>query len=137
VFNKAESTELAFLRLASRYKMNDLTDKNDQAFLDACGALGLEPGAMVESLKERFVVTDFLFDPLVWLETELPYEGVPALDFSRASEKSGSLVSETEQTPESKEERHLKGCTGRVDRPASRGSPHETTTFQHHAGSGW
>jgi hypothetical protein len=73
VFNKAESTELAFLRLASRYKMNDLTDKNDQAFLDACGALGLEPGAMVESLKERFVVTDFLFDPLVWLETELPY----------------------------------------------------------------
>ena len=53
--------------------MNDLTDKNDQAFLDACGALGLEPDAMVESLKQRFVVTDFLFDPLVWLETELPY----------------------------------------------------------------
>jgi hypothetical protein len=27
---------------------------------------------MAESLKERFVVTDFLNDPLAWLETELP-----------------------------------------------------------------
>jgi hypothetical protein len=53
--------------------MTELTDKNDQAFLDACGALGLVPGVMVESLKERFVVTDFPFDPLVWLETELLY----------------------------------------------------------------
>ena len=53
--------------------MNELTDKNDQAFLDACGALNLEPGAMVESRKERFVVTEFLNDPLLWLEAELPY----------------------------------------------------------------
>jgi hypothetical protein len=56
-----------------RSNMNELTDKNDQAFLDACGALNLEPGAMVESRKERFVVTEFLNDPLLWLEAELPY----------------------------------------------------------------
>ena len=53
--------------------MNELTHKNEQAFLDACEVLGLECSATVESLKERFVVTDFLNDPLVWLETELPY----------------------------------------------------------------
>ena len=53
--------------------MNELTHKNEQAFLHACEALGLECSATVESLKVRFVVTDFLNDPLVWLETELPY----------------------------------------------------------------
>ena len=53
--------------------MNGLTVKYDRAFPDGCEAPRLEPGATVESLKERFVATDFLSNPLVWLQAELPY----------------------------------------------------------------
>ena len=53
--------------------MNELTVKYDRAFLDACEAPRLEPGATVELLKERFVVTDFPNNPLVWLEAEHAY----------------------------------------------------------------
>ena len=31
--------------------MNEFTDKNEQAFLDACGAIGVEPSAMVNTQK--------------------------------------------------------------------------------------
>jgi hypothetical protein len=31
--------------------MNEFTDKNEQAFLDACGAIGVEPNAMVNAQK--------------------------------------------------------------------------------------
>ena len=47
--------------------MNEFTDKNEQAFLDACGGIGIEPH------KERYLVSEFLKDPVPWLETELLY----------------------------------------------------------------
>jgi hypothetical protein len=50
--------------------MNEFTAKNEQAFLDACGAIGV---AMIEPHKERYLVSEFLKDPLSWLETELLY----------------------------------------------------------------
>ena len=34
--------------------MNEFTAKNEQAFLDACGAIGVEPNAMIEPHKERY-----------------------------------------------------------------------------------
>ena len=36
--------------------MNEFTGKNEQAFLDACGAIGVEPSGMVNTLKERYLV---------------------------------------------------------------------------------
>jgi hypothetical protein len=72
VFERAESIEMAFLRLV-RYQMNEFTAKNEQAFLDACGAIGVEPNAMIEPHKERYLVSEFLKDPVSWLETELLY----------------------------------------------------------------
>ena len=53
--------------------MNEFTAKNEQAFLDACGAIGVEPNAMIEPHKERDLVSEFLKDPVSWLETELLY----------------------------------------------------------------
>jgi hypothetical protein len=53
--------------------MNEFTAKNEQAFLDACGAIGVEPNAMIEPHKERYLVSEFLKDPVPWLETELLY----------------------------------------------------------------
>jgi hypothetical protein len=53
--------------------MNEFTAKNEQAFLDACGAIGVEPNAMIEPHKERYLVSEFLKDPVSWLETELLY----------------------------------------------------------------
>jgi hypothetical protein len=41
-----------------RYQMNEFTAKNDQAFLDACGAIGVEPNAMIEPHKERYLVSE-------------------------------------------------------------------------------
>ena len=52
--------------------MNEFTDKNEQAFLDACGAIGVEPNAMVTQ-KERYLVSEFLRNPVSWLETEILY----------------------------------------------------------------
>src|SRR5690348_13941959 len=51
--------------------MNDFTAKDEQVFLNACAILNVEPKAMTDALKERYVVSGFLKDPLVWLETEL------------------------------------------------------------------
>ncbi len=39
--------------------MNEFTAKNEQAFLDACGAIGGEPNAMIEPHKERYLVSEF------------------------------------------------------------------------------
>src|SRR5258707_14170552 len=57
----------------SRYQMNELTAKNEQAFLDACAARAVEPNAMIEPHKERYLVSEFLKDPVSWLKTELLY----------------------------------------------------------------
>ena len=40
--------------------MNEFTDKNEQAFLDACGAIGAEPKATVNMQKGRYLVSEFL-----------------------------------------------------------------------------
>ena len=53
--------------------MNEFTAKNEQAFLDACGAISVEPNAMIEPHKERYLVSEFLKHPVSWLETELLY----------------------------------------------------------------
>ena len=53
--------------------MNEFTGKNEQAFLDACGAIGVEPNAMVNTQKERYLVSEFLKNPVSWLETEILY----------------------------------------------------------------
>src|ERR1700730_2395044 len=72
MIDEAESIELTFLR-PGRYIMNEFTDKNEQAFLDACGAIGVEPNAMVNTQKERYLVSEFLKNPVSWLETEILY----------------------------------------------------------------
>ena len=48
-------------------------NKNEQVFLDACGALGVEPDVMVNTQKERYLVSEFLKNPVSWLETESLY----------------------------------------------------------------
>jgi hypothetical protein len=55
--------------------MNEFTDKNEQTFLDACGAIGVETStsATVNTQKERFLVSEFLKTPVSWLETESLY----------------------------------------------------------------
>ena len=53
--------------------MNEFTGKSEQAFLDACGAIGVEPNAMVNTQKERYLVSEFLKNPVSWLETEILY----------------------------------------------------------------
>jgi hypothetical protein len=53
--------------------MNEFTAKNEQAFLDACAAIGVEPNALIEPHKERYLVSEFLRHPVSWLETELLY----------------------------------------------------------------
>jgi hypothetical protein len=72
VFEEAERIEIAFLRLG-QYIMNEFTDKNEQAFLNACGAIGIEPNAMMNTQKERYLVSEFLKNPVSWLETESLY----------------------------------------------------------------
>ena len=53
--------------------MNEFTNKNEQVFLDACGAIGVEPNAMGNTQRERYLVSEFLNIPVSWLETELLY----------------------------------------------------------------
>ncbi len=53
--------------------MNEFTDKNEQAFLDACGAIGVEPDGMVNTQNERYLVSEFLKNRVSWLETEILY----------------------------------------------------------------
>jgi hypothetical protein len=54
--------------------MNEFTAKSERAFLDACGAIGVETNAMVNTQKERYLVSEFLKNPVPWLETELLYK---------------------------------------------------------------
>jgi hypothetical protein len=63
---------MAFLRLAGT-RINEFTDKNEQAFLDACGAIGVEPNATVNKQKKRYPVSEYLKHPVSWLETEILY----------------------------------------------------------------
>ena len=53
--------------------MNEFTDKNEQAFLDACKAISVEPKATVNMQKELYLVSEFLENPVSWLETESLY----------------------------------------------------------------
>ena len=53
--------------------MNEFTDKNEQAFLDACGAIGAEHSAMFNTQKEGYLVSEFLKNPVSWLESEALY----------------------------------------------------------------
>ena len=53
--------------------MNEFTDKNEQAFFDAFGAIGVEPNATVNAQKERYLVSEFLKNQVSWLETESLY----------------------------------------------------------------
>ena len=53
--------------------MNEFTGKNEQAFLDACGAIGVEPNATGNTLNERYLVSKFLKNQVSWLETEILY----------------------------------------------------------------
>ena len=53
--------------------MNEFTGRNEQAFLDACGAIGVEPNALVNAQKERYLVSEFLKNPASWLESESLY----------------------------------------------------------------
>src|ERR1700731_2694816 len=53
--------------------MNEFTDKNEQAFLDACKAISVDPNPMVNMQKERYLVSEFLKNPVLWLETESLY----------------------------------------------------------------
>ena len=55
------------------YIMNESTDKNEQTFLDACGVIGAEPNATVNIQKGRYLVSEFLKNPVSWLETESLY----------------------------------------------------------------
>ena len=53
--------------------MNEFTGKNEQAFLDACETIGVEPKAMVNTQEERYLVSEFLKNPVSWLETGILY----------------------------------------------------------------
>ena len=53
--------------------MNEFTGKNEQAFLDACETIGVEPNAMVKMQKERYLVSEFLKNRVPWLETDILY----------------------------------------------------------------
>ena len=53
--------------------MNEFTGKNEQAFLDACETIGVEPNAMVNTHEERYLVSEYLNNPVSWLETGILY----------------------------------------------------------------
>jgi hypothetical protein len=53
--------------------MDEFTDKNERAFLDACGGICVKPNAVVNTQKERYLVSEFLKNPVSWLETESLY----------------------------------------------------------------
>ena len=56
--------------------MDEFTEKKEQAFLDGCGAIGVMPNAMVNTRKERYLVSEFLKNPVSWLETESLYHSL-------------------------------------------------------------
>ena len=72
VFDKQKGSKCVLT--PGRYIMNEFTDKNEQAFLDACGAIGVKPNATVNTQKERYLVSEFLKNPVSWLETERVFE---------------------------------------------------------------
>jgi hypothetical protein len=47
--------------------MNELTDAT---FLNACGAIGVEPNATVNMRKGRYLVAEFFKNPVSWMVTE-------------------------------------------------------------------
>ena len=53
--------------------MNEFTGKNEQAFLDACETIGVESNAMVNTHEERYLVSEYLNNPVSWLETGILY----------------------------------------------------------------
>ena len=53
--------------------MNEFTGKNEQAFLDACETIGGEPNTMVNTHEERYLVSEYLNNPVSWLETGILY----------------------------------------------------------------
>ena len=53
--------------------MNEFTGKNEQAFLDACETIGVEPNTMVNTHEERYLVSEYLNNPVSWLETGILY----------------------------------------------------------------
>jgi hypothetical protein len=53
--------------------MSEFMDNNEQAFLDACGAIGVKPNAMFNTQKERYLVSEFLKHRVSSLETEILY----------------------------------------------------------------
>jgi hypothetical protein len=64
--------EIAFLRLAGTY-MNEFTGKEEQASFDGCGAIDVESNATLNMEKGRYFVSEFLKNPVSWLETESLY----------------------------------------------------------------
>ena len=64
--------EIAFLRLDGTY-MNEFTGKDEQASFDACGAIDVQSNATLNMEKRRYFVSEFLKNPVSWLETESLY----------------------------------------------------------------
>jgi hypothetical protein len=56
--------------------MNEFTDKNEHAFLDACEAISVEPKATDNMQKKRYLVSEFYKNPVSWLETESLYHSL-------------------------------------------------------------
>jgi hypothetical protein len=75
--------------------MNEFTAKNEQAFLDACGAIGVDPNAMIKSHTERYLVSEFLKDPVSWLETEpLYYSYTTREEAQKVANSIGRMISD-------------------------------------------
>jgi hypothetical protein len=53
--------------------MNEFTDENEQAFLDGCEVISVEPKATVDMQRDRYLVSEFLKNPGSWLEAESLY----------------------------------------------------------------
>jgi hypothetical protein len=64
--------EIAFLG-SGQYIMNEFTEKNEQVSFDGGGAISVEPDATVNMQKGRYLVSEFLKNPVSWLETEILY----------------------------------------------------------------
>src|ERR1700722_7131456 len=64
--------EVALLR-SGQYIMNEFTEKNEQVSFDCGGAMSVEPKATVNMQKGRYLVSEFLRNPVSWLETEILY----------------------------------------------------------------
>jgi hypothetical protein len=71
--------EVAFLR-SGQYIMNEFTEKNEQVPFDCGGAMSVEPNATVNMQKGRYLVSEFLRNPVSWLETESVYHSLRNAD---------------------------------------------------------